>query len=693
MSDGKKLWALLIGVGQYADPHMKSLAGPENDVRSMQAFLRLPLIRNAFLTTEIVALANQMATKQRIVEQIRLGLSRLGPDDVFLLYFSGHGCREKTLVSAFQQAESDETLENVLCYDFDYVQNRNSLADKELRFLFFEGQGIEKTILAIFDCCHSGDNTRGDAVDTKRPGYQSRWVQRGSLPPRKWEDFCFASRWKETIFQEQGLKELIPITPHYHLAACRDVELAWEFMTPEGVERGAFTFALLTILQEKNLDISYRELARYLANYMWQRNGFNPKLARFNQTPQLTAWGMKQENLNLNFLTQTDRIVEPIAWLIFNISQRVWRLSLGFLHGMSIYQGHSLKIKDPDTQKLYIAQVKELELECSYLHFIGPEPPRDKSYQLSLTELITYFQMRIFVEADPTYKALLESLLLQEIPDGLGPIFNFVEEELSADFSLHLDRNRGGHGISLLSLRKPKEANTLLQPIQIADQTGKLLSHKLKIVYKDLYHIAQWQRMGSLTKLAHRTVSTEYPVFPLSIWLTQKEYDKPESVCSLTENNHTIEIPAAKATQPPRTGIRIGLRNDSQKEWYCALLVQTQAFGTYSQTLERPDTWLAPGEIINSHSKLSDPFWTIELHDHSVNPGQVNKKLFLHVLVATEQFDPSFFDQEELPTPHAPFVSGQKRSSEARPLLKLLSEWSIRSIELRFVVKSSLESR
>jgi hypothetical protein len=82
--------ALLVAVGQFGDPQLKTaqLLGPAIDIDSMQRALTE---RWGFQPADVVALRDQEATREHILDQIAALEQRSAPGDTVLIYFSGHG--------------------------------------------------------------------------------------------------------------------------------------------------------------------------------------------------------------------------------------------------------------------------------------------------------------------------------------------------------------------------------------------------------------------------------------------------------------------------------------------------------------------------------------------------------------------------------------------------------------------------
>ena len=177
----------------------------------METYLQLHKPEQYTLRTR--KLLDAEATKEGIVDAIMSQLSEAEPGDLVLLYFSGHGCQEVP-DPEWERLDNGRKLESLVCYDFDFAGN-GVLADKELRFLMaMLSQDNAVDIITIFDCCHSGDLTRGDLQPKKLDKLS---------PLRKWEQFIFnADLPYEEVQKANTLDEIMPLADHIHMAACQD---------------------------------------------------------------------------------------------------------------------------------------------------------------------------------------------------------------------------------------------------------------------------------------------------------------------------------------------------------------------------------------------------------------------------------------------------------------------------------------
>ncbi|MBP9078481.1 MAG: caspase family protein, partial [Haliscomenobacter sp.] len=245
MPNSPKLYALLAAVDAYRYP-VRPLNGCVNDIMRFKQYLETAESRNFQLQIEV--LTNEKATKGNIVKRFEDHLAKAGPEDIALFYYAGHGAQEKA-DPAIWRFEPDGKLEGLVCYDSipSTGQNFNLLVDKELRFMIHRlAHGTPQKprkdaphVVMIFDCCHSGDNTRNVYIAKESRAVRERKfkpmpAQAGQprmgaiLPPRKWDQFLFAKDIKLADLKSKPLPEVMPEGRHVQLAACQSDESAYE---------------------------------------------------------------------------------------------------------------------------------------------------------------------------------------------------------------------------------------------------------------------------------------------------------------------------------------------------------------------------------------------------------------------------------------------------------------------------------
>lgn len=350
-----RLLVLLIGLNDYAAPEddVAPLEGCVTDVQRFERFLKQPYNLGKFNwdpISDIKVLLNEEATKANIVAGLRDHLGQAQKDDVVLLYFSGHGFREKTTIREFKEDEFDGHLASLVCYDTNPHKNtRNNftgLSDKELRYWIRqlahdENGGDKARVVGIFDCCHSGQNTRSIAPDKVATNSASRLVQRFPFKARKEDAFDFGKDTR-SIFNMLGksdplsLANILPEGRHIQLAACREIELAQEIENVDENGRirgrkGAFTAALLDVLEQTEGNVSYDELYNRAKNLVpGYVKEVNP------QSPQIYFPAAFSRLRYKTFLTHDDGTQSLQCGVVYDEQRFKWRITAGALRGIEL---------------------------------------------------------------------------------------------------------------------------------------------------------------------------------------------------------------------------------------------------------------------------------------------------------------------------------------------------------------------
>lgn len=175
-----KIWALIIGVSSYR--HMPVLRFPDDDAYRLFAFLKSPQ-GGAIPDERIKILIDEDATRTNITTTMRELFQQAGPDDLVVLYFSGHG-----LPGAF--------------LPIDYDGTSNLLYHSEVRQILDESNAGYKLCLA--DACHSGSllAARGGELPTLLNKYYENLTS-----ARKGTALVMSSKSEETSLESSGLRQ------------------------------------------------------------------------------------------------------------------------------------------------------------------------------------------------------------------------------------------------------------------------------------------------------------------------------------------------------------------------------------------------------------------------------------------------------------------------------------------------------
>lgn len=175
-----KTWALIIGVSSYR--HMPALRFPDDDAYRLFAFLKSPQ-GGAIPDERMQILIDEDATRQNILHAMEGLFLRAGPEDLVILYFSGHG-----LPGAF------------LPIDYDGIGN--TLTHQEIkRMLDMSPAGYK---LCLADACHSGGllAARGGQL----PDVLSRYYE-NLAQTRPGTALIMSSKAEETSLESSGLRQ------------------------------------------------------------------------------------------------------------------------------------------------------------------------------------------------------------------------------------------------------------------------------------------------------------------------------------------------------------------------------------------------------------------------------------------------------------------------------------------------------
>lgn len=145
-SSRARVFALSIGVADYE--RMDSL--PHTDQDAIK--LTQTLAANGVLAPESVTLVNSEATRENVVAALLAISGQIGPDDLLLMFFSGHGDKVEGV-----DTEMDGSSETIELFDA-------ALHDYELTAMFAD---IHARTLLVIDACFSGgfDNVIDQRID------------------------------------------------------------------------------------------------------------------------------------------------------------------------------------------------------------------------------------------------------------------------------------------------------------------------------------------------------------------------------------------------------------------------------------------------------------------------------------------------------------------------------------------------
>jgi hypothetical protein len=174
-----KVWAVIVGIASYS--HMPMLRYTDDDAYRIYAFLKAPE-GGAVPDEQIRLLIDESATREAILKAMQDIFYKAGPNDLVLMYFSGHGLPGTFL-------------------PIDYDGLRNQIRHEEVNMILRRSPA--KLKLFIADACHSGSMIT--ARDGKLPLLQNYYTTLAKA--QAGTALIMSSKSEETSLEASGLRQ------------------------------------------------------------------------------------------------------------------------------------------------------------------------------------------------------------------------------------------------------------------------------------------------------------------------------------------------------------------------------------------------------------------------------------------------------------------------------------------------------
>lgn len=639
-----KLFALLVAIDAYQAP-ITPLHGCINDVRKLEAFLQG---QKDHFELKVKTLTNDLAVKANIVDAFWSHLALAQKDDTVLFYYSGHGTQEEA-DPVFWPGETDKKLESLVCYDGLVMVNgspkMNLLADKELRFLIHELEATKAHVITIFDCCHSGTNTRNGSFTNEGNAILERKVvnrQRLSMafPQRSWSDFIFSDTLPYDLIKEEGIPALLKEGKHLQMAACQNDESAYE-VAGEGV----FTKNLIDILQRCRGNISYHRLQSTIQNYLRHQ---------FKQTPKIYVSG--DENLLFSsFLNKGTTESEIFGTVSFH-QDLGWTLDMGAMQGIG--PNKEIPLEEQSSGTTYNAQIKSVEVGYAQVSIqTDSEKPLDTSLIFKAnTGQAGGRNLQIFISP-----RLIQNQKFSPLVDNIGLLstLHMVQNASEADYCLVDDND-------FLLLTHPERMEVPLVP-KIPMET--IAGHGADMTSNILEHLSKFEFVKHLTNPGAFMLRPDH----MSIQVFDGERVVPIKNEELMLEYHRTELEWGGS-------IRVKIKNVSNVKLYCAVCYLSFNFGVFTRVLPAGVEGLEPGAEAWA---LDGAPINFKLEPEIVAYTYQESTSYLKVLVSTEDFTLQLqsLALDDLPGPLQSENGTRGLALSKEP--EVLNDWTSRLITLR----------
>jgi hypothetical protein len=344
----------MVGIERYQDPDVPRLYGCRTDIADALEFLSAR--RGHHNDLDVRELYDDQATGVALVDGFRTHLSKAGPGDTALFWFSGHGSRAAVPPDLWHLEPDGINLQTLVCADSRH-DGRPDLLDKELALLLAEVAATGCHVVAVLDSCHSGGATRG-------PDVRVRAVCPRTAPPGSY------------LLPELGKRYAAGPPPirYVSLAACQASQVAGEQVIG-GRPRGLFTWALLDAMRRSGPGTTYRELV------VLARNGVERLSA--SQTPQIIPAGPGIAEQPLF----GGAISAPPAITMRN-GRDGWEIDAGSCHGIDVGTPEDpTRVAVAEPSSVREARVVHVEVRRSLVEPIGWNPDGHTLYPVVVSRV------------------------------------------------------------------------------------------------------------------------------------------------------------------------------------------------------------------------------------------------------------------------------------------------------------------
>jgi pimeloyl-ACP methyl ester carboxylesterase len=366
-----KLYALLVGINEYANPNITKLDGCVNDIAKVAKKLQ-EQYKDAFETISIKTLENAEATYQGFIDTFQSHLGQAGEEDTVYFHFSGHGSRQDSPKPTQQESK----WETFVLYDSRTVQGETpvyDMVDKEFAVLLNRIHP-KAHVICVLDRCHSGSGSRNSDEPKKRHA-EGRV---GIATERNTNYFGFH---EFQILKDAHEQEFyaVPSRPHILLAACHSSESAYEVSSA-----GVFTTALLKAL-EQTASPTYSDLHTRIKAVIRNMTALH-EIGK--QTPQIEPI----ENFNAQTTFITNKPVSGGKRYLIHFDKtndkNQWIVNRGAVHGLPQEGKISLDIFAQDTGEILgCVSLKEVDFQTSTLDLKTIHLDTEKQYAGAFVDL------------------------------------------------------------------------------------------------------------------------------------------------------------------------------------------------------------------------------------------------------------------------------------------------------------------
>lgn len=639
------IYALIVAIDAYPIANHR-LNGCVNDATAMATYLEdnYPCEQ-----LEIKRLFNEQATKANIIAAFR-HFQQAKADDTCLFYYSGHGS-QAIAPAAFRHIDPDGKVETLVCYD-SRLPNGRDLMDKELSFLIWEATHQHNPhFAAIFDCCHSGTNTR-DVNVRARMAETAR-----ELPTAK--DF-----YGYTTYATPAAAEATPPRGrHVQLAAARASETAKELRIGQQT-RGAFTYNLIALLEQYNGQLTYAELVQHLAT----------KVGNLveKQTPQIDA--TVADDKNSYFLGSVPANRPEQYTVNFDTKAGQWIINVGAIHNWPIDRCEHIQLRIEADGKTVRPTVKRVDIMRSEL--VGMEAlDKAKSYN-AIVEKVPVEPLKLaFAKGG---KPAAEALVVQAAKDLASSYFTITKDTADADYWIHSSEGT-------FRLTMPGEKRPVFRRLK------GLTADNAAIFVNDTQKVAHWHHVRAIGNPRTTIKRAEYDIELLRVeqpgaWLNDDNCaaERVDWRSGEAVYNYDYDRSAEGKKKWLKPAFRMKIKNTGQRDLHFSAVNLQPDFEINNAFL--PTELLQPGQEAWLTERLDDgqvfKCIPLKVDDAFIAHGVNEVSVFFKVFISTMQLSTDSFNQEALEMDNPSVKRGAGRDPGDQPAKH---DWAVEDVELKVV--------
>lgn len=642
MAKLKKIYALGIGIDNYPAP-VPALKGCKQDIDLVKSYLK----EVDGVEVHFLALLDEQATRKNIIRYFIEHLGKAGPNDTALFYFAGHGTTEQA-DPVFWKNNPDRVLQGIVPIDGVEETPEKTvyrlIADKELRYLIGELSIRQSHLVTIFDCCHSGLNTRPTFRKRQFPTRTGNVLQ--AFPSRPWEAFIFGSAISKTTAAEQPIDEWLPEGRHIQMAACLPEESAYE---KDG--NGVFTAKLIEVLRRSRSQVTYFDLQSRIRNFL---------KSYFRQTPYFyTAGGYPDEVYRFFLDLPVTGPGREVGANVQQTSDGKWKMDIGHIQGVS-RMAKTATVIDAITGQAYEAHIGKIDPTETELYFEVTEPDGQGHYYAYIKRYLTA-PVKFFIE-DQTKMRYASDWFTSET-EGLSPQIAWADNPYEAAYRIIINDQwlvmTPGEDPD-----KPIAANiSVTSPTAVATTVQRM------------NHIGQWVFVKDL----HNPNSFLFRQAPILFELIQEYEDGTTSV--LKNQNGRIMSDFEHLRDGEWGGkMKIRLTNRMDRPLFVSLIYLSMNFMIFTRMLQNaPVVKVKPGQSI----------WALDGKSIKIQPEQQVLKdnwkysfSYFKVIASTDFFDVATLDQDPLPAPYEERYRAGRKPQSGQLNDRNASDWITQNFEV-----------